>query len=316
MNIGVDIGGTGIKAGLVDDQMRIVRRAGIATRSSRSAEEVIASTGQMIQKLISDAGLSLSEVTPIGLGCPGTVDTATGNILFSNNLGWHNVPLVDLLKKQLGTDRILVDNDANCAALGEVAAGAAKGCSSCILLTLGTGVGGGIIIDKKIYAGFNHAGAELGHMVIVSGGELCTCGRRGCLESYASATALMRMGMEYAGKYPKSKLAEAAAKKAAAGSRLGGQDIFAAAAQGDEAASKAVSEYVFYLGEGITNLVNIFQPEKVLLGGGVSAAGEQLLEPLRRQVARDVFCKEVPLPEIAVATLGNDAGIIGAACLS
>ena len=216
------------------------------------------------------------------------------------------MPLLDTLRKEVPAPWY-VDNDANCAALGEFLAGAAKGTRSAVMMTLGTGVGGGIVLDGHIYDGVNHAGAEIGHTVIQSGGVLCTCGRRGCLEAYASATALIRMAKEKAEKEPNSLLAQA--------DKLDGLTIFTLADQGDRAAQEVIDTYLFYVAEGITNVVNIFQPDVVVIGGGICGQGERILAPLRRQVAADVFCKQVSVPDIVIATLGNDAGLIGAAFL-
>ena len=310
MRIGIDLGGTNIAAGLVNDDMKIVCKSSLPTKSERPYTEIVKDMAALVMTLVDKAGIPLSDVESVGIGCPGTPVVETGEILYSNNLGWENVPLLPELAKYI-KQPLRLDNDANCAALGETLAGAAKGTRSTILLTLGPGVGGGIILDGKVYAGINHAGAELGHTVIVSGGEPCTCGRRGCLEAYASATALIRMGKKAAAQHPDSLLARAYKENG----RLTGLLIFDALDKGDEAAKEVVDTYLFYLAEGITNFVNIFQPEAVILGGGISAQGEKILVPLRRQVAADVFCKQVSMPKILCATLGNDAGIIGAALL-
>lgn len=306
MRIGIDLGGTNIAAALLDEHMNILCRMSVPTRSERPYQEVIQDMGSLVQGLMRMGNISADKIHAVGIGSPGTPEKETGNILFSNNLGWHNVPLLQELAKYVKAP-MKVDNDANCAALGEFLAGAAKGCSSAVMITLGTGVGGGIILDGEVYDGVNHAGAEIGHTVICSGGEPCTCGRRGCWEAYASATALIRMGSEAAKENPSSLLAAEA--------KLDGLAIFQAAEKGDRAAQQVVDKYLFYVAEGITNVVNIFQPEAVVIGGGICGQGEKILKPIRKQVAESVFCKQVSVPQIVTAQLGNDAGIIGAAFL-
>lgn len=306
MRIGIDLGGTNIAAGLVDEDMNILCQMSLPTRSVRPYTEIIDDMALLVEGLINMGNVTMEDIAQVGIGSPGTPEKETGNILYSNNLGWHNVPLLTELSHRVST-ALKVDNDANCAALGEFLAGAARGCRSAIMITLGTGVGSGIIIDGKIYDGVNHAGAEIGHNVIVSGGELCTCGRRGCWEAYASATALIRMGRQAAEQNPGSLLAKA--------EKLDGLAIFQAADQGDSAAQQVIDQYLFYVAEGLTNVVNTFQPDAVVIGGGICGQGERILKPIRRQIAQNVFCKQVSVPKIVTATLGNAAGIIGAAFL-
>jgi len=304
--IGIDLGGTNIAAGLVDENMNILCQMSLPTQSERPYQEIVRDMAVLVRGLVNMGNISMEEVESVGIGSPGTPEKETGNILYSNNLGWNDVPLLAELGKYIPVP-MKVDNDANCAALGEFLAGAAKGCKSAVMITLGTGVGGGIVLDGQIYDGVNHAGAEIGHTVIVSGGELCTCGRRGCWEAYASATALIRMGKEAAATNPDSLLNSF--------EKLNGLTIFQAADQGDEAAQKVIDQYLFYVAEGLTNVVNVFQPEAVVIGGGICGQGERILKPIREQVAKDVFCKQVSVPQIVTATLGNAAGIIGAAFL-
>ncbi len=308
MRIGIDLGGTNIAAGLVDEQMNILCKMSLPTQSERPYQAIVEDMVTLVKGLVNMGNISLSDVRQVGIGCPGTPKKETGDILFSNNLHWHNVPLLAALAEKLPSGiHWKLDNDANCAALGEVLAGAARGSRYAIMITLGTGVGGGIVLDGQIYDGVNHAGAEIGHMVIVSDGELCTCGRKGCLESYASATALIRMACEAAREHPESMLASQ--------ETLNGLVIFQAAEAGDSAAKAVIQQYLFYVAEGITNVVNIFQPEVIVIGGGICAQGEKILQPIRAQVAQAVFCKQVSVPKMVTATLGNDAGIIGAAFL-
>lgn len=304
--VGIDLGGTNIAAGLVDENMNILCQMSVPTLSERPYQEIVRDMAILVRGLVNMGNISMDEVESVGIGSPGTPEKETGNILYSNNLGWYDVPLLPELAKYIPVP-LKVDNDANCAALGEFLAGAAKGCKSAVMITLGTGVGGGIVLDGQIYDGVNHAGAEIGHTVIVSGGELCTCGRRGCWEAYASATALIRMGKEAAAANPESLLAGY--------EKLDGLAIFTAADQGDKAAQEVIDRYLFYVAEGLTNVVNVFQPEAVVIGGGICGQGERILKPIREQVAKDVFCKQVSVPQIVTATLGNAAGIIGAAFL-
>lgn len=311
MRIGIDLGGTNIAAGLVDERMNILCQMSMPTRSERPYQEIVKDMGTLVQGLVNMGNVTMDDIDQVGIGSPGTPEKETGNILFSNNLGWHDVPLLAELGSYVPVP-LKVDNDANCAALGEFLAGAAKGCRSAVMITLGTGVGGGIILDGQIYDGINHAGAEIGHTVIHSGGELCTCGRRGCWEAYASATALIRMGNEAAAAQPESLLAQELQKPEG---KLNGLKIFQAADQGDSAAQQVIDRYLFYVAEGLTNVINIFQPEAVVIGGGICGQGERILKPIREQVAKDVFCKQVSVPPIVTATLGNTAGIIGAAFL-
>lgn len=306
MRIGIDLGGTNIAAGLVDENQNILCQMSLPTQSQRPYQEIVRDMAILVRGLVNMGNIAMEDVASVGIGSPGTPEKETGNILYSNNLGWENVPLLEELGKYIPVP-LKVDNDANCAALGEVLAGAAKGCRSAVMITLGTGVGGGIVLDGQIYDGVNHAGAEIGHTVLVSGGEPCTCGRRGCWEAYASATALIRMGREASCQNPDSLLAGC--------EKLDGLAIFQAADRGDLAAQQVIKQYLFYVAEGLTNVVNVFQPEAVVIGGGICGQGERILKPIREQVARDVFCKQVSLPRIVTATLGNAAGIIGAAFL-
>lgn len=310
MRVGIDLGGTNIAAGMVNDDRQIILKKSVPTLSERPYQDIVKDMAQLVVDICQEAGIKVDSLEQVGIGCPGTPVKETGEILYSNNLGWNNVPLLQELRKYLPVP-FKIDNDANAAALGEVLAGAAKGKQSAILVTLGTGVGGGIILDSKVYDGVNHAGAEVGHTVIVSGGELCTCGRRGCWEAYASATALIRMGNAAADSRPRSRLYRAREENG----HLNGYLIFKTAEGGCKTAQKVVDQYLNYVAEGITNLVNIFQPEAVVIGGGISAQGEKILEPIRQHVAANVFCKQVSVPTILCSELGNDAGIVGAALL-
>lgn len=305
--IGIDLGGTNIAVGVVDDRHRIVAEASLPTGAHRPAEQVVADMCRAVELALDKAGLTPADCASIGVGAPGTCDPERGVVICSYNLNWFDVPLCAMLTAHFGLPARL-SNDANCAALAETVAGAAVGCRNMVLITLGTGVGGGIIVDGRIVSGLGGAGGEPGHSLLVLDGEPCTCGRRGCWEVYASATALIRQGREAAAAHPTSLLNRYP--------ELTGRDVFDAADAGDEAAQAVLERYYVYVAAGITDLVNILSPEMVLIGGGISRQGERLLRPIRRYVAANCFGGESrPQPIIQAAQLGNEAGIIGAAAL-
>ena len=297
VRIGIDIGGTDTKIGLVDIHQKILASETIKTDASRSPEEVIGDIGRSALQLLEAQGIAMDQCVGVGIGVPGTVDRKSGIVRYSNNIKWENVELVREMGKYLPLPTRIA-NDADCAALGEVVAGAGKECQDVIMITLGTGVGGGIILDGNIYEGKEIGGSELGHMVIVENGEPCTCGRRGCLEAYASATALVREA------------------KKSTGYILTPQEIFAGAGQGDRKLQEVVDTYIRRLGIGIVNIVNIFRPQLVLIGGGISGQGEAITRPLNEIVRANCFGGDKgQIPVIETATLGNEAGMIGAASL-
>ncbi|MGN1002918.1 MAG: ROK family protein [Oscillospiraceae bacterium] len=307
LRIGIDLGGTNIAVGLVNEENQIIAKAWTPTRPEIGPEGIADDMANCIQNALLMAGADLCDCAGIGLGSPGTCDAANGAVRNAHNLGWSGVPICAMLTERTGLPAAL-DNDANCAALGEVLAGAARGCSSALMITLGTGVGGGLVIDGKIFSGFGSLGGEFGHTCIAMDGEACTCGQRGCWEAYASATALIRQGTAAALENPASALARLG--------ELDGEKIFRAAREGDETAGAVVARYCEYVGVGLTNLINCVYPEAVILGGGVSAAGEQLLGPVRAYIESHFFVGDRPLaPKLVRAVLGNDAGIIGAAAL-
>lgn len=309
--IGIDIGGTAVKTGAVDSTGRILSKGSIETGAKRSYAEVIRDIAAAAKKAAMDAGLAWNKISGAGAGMPGSIDPVTGEVEYSNNIAWKNVPLGAELSKLLKLP-VKVDNDANAAAIGEYRFGAGRNYQSSILFTLGTGIGAGIIIDGKLFAGYKSAHGELGHIVIVSGGRQCTCGRRGCFEAYASATGLINLCADAIKKYPDSVLA----KKAALKGGPGGKTAFEAAREGDPAGKKVVADYIEYLAEGITNCVNAFHPQAVLIGGGVSAEGEFLLAPLRASCLAKVYGGAEHFKfDIIAAQLGNDAGLLGAAFL-
>lgn len=311
--MGIDLGGTNIKAGVVDDAFRIIGRAKAKTGIPRPAEEVMDAMAECAKAAAADAGVPWEQIRQVGVGVPGTANEETGVVEYANNLLFENVPMREYLQKRLHKE-IDITNDANAAALGEVLAGAARGASNAVAVTLGTGVGGGIIIDGRLFTGFHYGGAELGHMGIVLGGRKCTCGRRGCLEAYASATGLIRSTKEAMEAFPDSLMWELAREN---GGNVSGRTAFLAAGRGDAAAQAVVNDYIQHLGYGLASIINILAPEILVIGGGVSNEGENLLRPLVECVRPQLYIRT---PEkqtrIALATLGNDAGLIGAAFLS
>lgn len=307
--LGVDIGGTNIKAGVVDGTGAIVGEADLPTGADRPQEVVFGDIVEAVGRAVAASGVARAEIRAAGVGCPGTVVPESGVVAYNNNLGWRNFPLGKLLSEALSLP-VRVENDANAAALGEVCAGSAKGASSAMILTLGTGVGSGFVVDGRIWTGWNSAASEFGHMVIVRGGRPCTCGRLGCLEAYASATGLIALTREAMAAHPESLMNALAGEEG----RVGGHTSFVAAERGDAAAARVVDEYVDCLACGVANIVNGLQPEVVSLGGGVGKQGERLLGPLRRKVFAEVYggCGERST-RLVSCTLGYKAGLIGAA---
>ncbi len=308
--VGIDIGGMSIKAGIVDDGGKIILQSRIKTEGT--TEQLITNMVAQIKDLLNKTNLAVKNIRGIGIGCPGAVSSDVGVVEVLPNLGWKKIPLADILKKDFNTE-IKLSNDANVAALGEVIYGAAKNYNSCVMFTLGTGVGGGIIIDKKLVEGGHSRGAELGHTTLILGGEPCTCGRRGCVECYASATALIGQTKQAMFKDKESIMWHFVDGDI---NKVDGRTAFECAKMGDKTAQTVKDTYIYYLGESIMNMLNIFRPDVFILGGGISAQGENLIKPLEE------YCKKFdygypysPKTDIIVASLGNDAGIIGAAAL-
>ena len=310
--VGVDLGGTNIAVGAADRENRLLCKVSRPTLRGRPWEEIAGDIAAAVREALEKANLSPADCAGVGVGIPGTCDN-TGTALYVTNLGWEKVPLAPFLEKELGLP-VRLTNDANCAALAESVAGAGKGFDNLVMITLGTGIGSGFVIDGRLYEGGWGAGAEMGHMVIKSGeGPLCNCGRQGCWEVFASATALIRQTREAAASHPQSAIMTLCGGNPEA---INGRTVFDAAEQGDETARQVIDQYLWYLGEGLVSVVNIFRPQVILLGGGIAAQGEVLLAPLRRHLAKYSYAGNlVPLPTLAVATLGNDAGILGAALL-
>ena len=309
--LGIDLGGTNIVAGIVDENYNIIFTAKLKTNCPRPAEEITDDMVKTANMAIENAGLKIEDIEAFGVGSPGAVDPKTGTVVFANNLNFNNVPLAAMLKERMGVD-FYIENDANAAAYGEYIAGAGKGTKNFIAVTLGTGVGGGIIIDGKIYGGMNNAGGELGHTVINMHGRMCTCGRQGCWEVYASATALIRQTKQAMLKYPKSKMWEICNGDI---EKVDGKTSFDAMRAGDDVARRVVDTYIMYIGVGISNNINIFQPEIICIGGGVAMEGDTLIRPVVEFVDGENYARNVQRVKIRTAELGNNAGIIGAAFL-
>ena len=310
--IGVDLGGTNISAGVIDDKLEIIGRGKLKTNCPREAELILADVAKAVELAAADAGIGMKDVVSIGIGTPGSVNKTTGYIEYANNLDFDKVPAKQILEARL-KKTVYLDNDANCAALGEAVAGVGRGGSSFVAITLGTGVGSGIVLDGKIVTGVNDGAGEMGHMVIVADGERCTCGRRGCWERYASATALIQQTKDAMHHDMDSKMWELVGGDI---NRVSGRTSFDAMRAGDKTAKKVVDKYIFYLAVGIINIVNALQPEIICIGGGIGHEKENLLVPLRKYVARERYSIHADRQtEILSAQLGNDAGIIGAALL-
>lgn len=312
LTVGIDLGGTNIAVGLVKDD-KVLNRLSVPTRAERPIEEVIADMAAAAKKCCSDGGVTLDDLAWIGVGCPGTINGDTGVVEYSNNIKMKHVPMRDMLSKLLENKPVYIENDANAAAWGEFCAGAAKGTKSAVAVTLGTGVGSGIILNGRLFSGHNWAGGEMGHMVIEVGGRACTCGRRGCFEAYASATGLINLTKD-----AMREQKDTVMWKLCGGDidRVGGKTSFDAMRAGDAVGKQVVDTYIGYLGAGIVNIINIFQPEVVTISGGISREGAYLTDPLQKIIEAERYSKYCESQtKVTVASLGTDAGILGAALL-
>ena len=307
MYIGVDLGGTNIAAGVVDDNGRILVQGSVPTLNERDFTEIIKDMAELCKNVTKKAGLGLKDIKAIGIGSPGSVDNENGVVVYANNIKMDNAPVAAELKKYIDIP-VNIENDANAAAYGEYIINGG-GVRDFVFITLGTGVGGGVIIDKKIYRGFNGAAGELGHTTLVHNGEQCTCGNKGCWEAYASVTALIRQTKEAMDKNPNSLMHKVAAEEG----KVSGKTAFVAAKNGDKPAQEVVDEYIGYVADGIMGVINIFQPEKLVIGGGISREGDRLLKPIIEHVNKYGYNKYMTKTQISIATLFNEAGIIGAA---
>lgn len=307
--IGIDLGGMSAKAGLMTQAGEMIRTGSVQTKESDTPEQTAFNLATLAAELVNRAGMSLHEISAIGIGSPGIIDSENGIVVRWTNFHWENVALAELVRQDVQVP-VFITNDANAAALGEANYGSGKGYRDSVMITLGTGVGGGIIQNGKLVEGFHSAGGELGHMVIKRGGILCSCGRKGCFECYASATALKRETRKALEK-SKSSLMWEEVKQI---EDVSGKTAFNAAKKGDKVAQRVIKNYIENLGEGIVNIVNLLRPEVIILGGGVSNEGDALIKPLTQFVNENVYAsvKYAPL-EIIRASLGNEAGVYGAA---
>ncbi|MBE7015138.1 MAG: ROK family protein [Ruminococcaceae bacterium] len=305
--LGIDFGGTNIAAGIVDEKGNIIKKDSTPTLKERDSEEIINDMINVSLKVLKDANLTISDIEGVGVGCPGIVDNKCGVIKHLSNIGMTNFPLRERLSQVFKT-RINIENDANAAALGEYKR-YGENSNSFIFVTLGTGIGGGIIIDGKIYSGFNGAGAEIGHMKIEINGIPCPCGCDGCWEQYASVTALIRNTKEAMDKNPQSMMH----KWVKENGKVSGRTAFECAKAGDETAKEVVDNYIKYLATGLISIINVFQPERIVIGGGISKEGDYLLNPIKQIVYDCKYNNYVEKTKIEIARLFNDAGIIGAA---
>ncbi len=314
--IGIDLGGTNIAAGIVNSDFEIVAKTSVPTVVTEGADKVALDIANLCKKITAEKGISMDEIESIGIASPGIANSESGAVEYANNLPFLKFPICPLVSSLTGVKSVHVENDANAAAWGEAIAGAAKGTANSIMITLGTGVGGGIIIDHKVYSGFNFAGAELGHIVIEHNGKKCSCGRKGCWEAYSSATGLINMTKEKLAECESAGIHTLMNDIVKEHGKVSGRTAFMAADKGDKAAKEVVDKYIAYLATGLTNIVNIFQPEVVSIGGGISNEGQKLIDMLDPMVKSETYGRGVvKSTELRIAKLGNDAGIVGAATL-
>lgn len=311
--LGVDLGGTTIKVGLVNEQYEILQSISGPTGRERNSEEVLKDMAMLCLEVMKLQGITEKEIHSIGVGSPGIASPNEGMILSASNLNFNHVNVRNEIQKYINTD-VFVENDANCGALGEVICGAAKGESNVVVVTLGTGVGGGIITEGRINRGSFFGAGEVGHQVICyENGVPCGCGRKGCWEQYASATALIRQAKVAVEKAPESMILSLAKEKKA--DNINAKVIFDAAQAGDQVAQDVLERYFRYIACGITNIINALEPGMIVLGGGMSAQKEYLSDPVTKYVQEEMYGGLSLKTKIKAATLGNNAGIIGAAFL-
>ena len=315
--LGIDLGGTNIAVGIVNEKYEIISKGSVPTLANRDGKLIIKDMAELCKRLIANAGLTLKDFAYAGIATPGTADSDTGVVVYANNLPFNNFPIADLLKEYLGIEKVYIENDANAAAKAEAIAGAARGAKYSVMITLGTGLGGGIVLDGKVYSGFNHAGAELGHVVIEKGGKQCTCGRKGCWETYSSATGLVNMTKEHLIKARESGVKSLIEDMINGDlNNVNARVAFAAMKQGDKVGAEIVDEYIDYLASGVATMINIFQPNVLSIGGGVCNEKDYLLKPLCEKISKETYGNgEGERTQIKIAELGNDAGILGAAVL-
>ena len=310
--IGIDIGGTSIKGGIVTPEGKIIERFVLPIQHELTGEQIISQLGDMINETLAKMGTKPSDYLGIGVGCPGSINSETGCCDFSNNLNWHYLPIVKILKEKTGMDARIA-NDANAAMAGEAKFGVGKSYHNLVLVTLGTGVGGGLYLNDHLYVGNEGKGAELGHIIVQMDGLPCTCGLRGCLETYASVTALIRQTKEAMEAHPESKMWDYVEHDI---NKVDGKTAFETSKQGDETALAVVDRYENYLTVGLVNFCNLFRPDAIVLGGGLSNQRDYLIQGLEKKLqATHYGFTGTPAVKLLVSNLGNDAGILGAAAL-
>ena len=315
--IGVDLGGTNIAIGIVNEDFEIVKKGSTPTKPERGADAIVEDMAALSRKLIAEMGITMDDIASAGVATPGTANNETGVVEYANNIPFLQYPLADKLSALLDGKPVYIENDANAAAKAEAMAGVAKGAPYSVMITLGTGLGGGIVINGKVYSGFNFAGAELGHIVIEKDGRQCSCGRKGCWEAYSSATGLVNMTKD-AILAARESGRETMMEEMIGGDldKVSARTAFNAQKAGDALGAEVVDEYISYLATGIVNVINIFQPNVLSIGGGVCNEGDNLMKPLLEKVWSETYSREgTPQTQILIAKLGNDAGIIGAAVL-
>ena len=312
IRIGIDVGGTGIQIGVVNHEYTIIHESSIPTRINIPFEEQVKHITDAVVSTAEAAGYSIDDIESVGVGIPGIASAKTGEVIKCTNMGWRHVPFREVFNQYLDKP-VFIDNDANVAALAESVAGVSAGSSSSVFITIGTGIGSGIIINNRIWSGAHHIGGELGHVIFDLDGVSCTCGNHGCLERYCSATALIRMAREAIADCPESMILQLVHQDPA---KIEAKTVFDAAHAGDPIALSVYHHYIDCLAQAIANVVNFLDPEMIVLGGGVSKAGHFLLDPLVTEFRKYVLFNDQPLPQISLAVLGSEAGIIGAAMLS
>lgn len=304
--IGVDLGGTNIAAGVVNENCEIVFRGSVPTNAGRDFDEIIKDMGGLINRLLKDNNISPDEVKYIGIGAPGVLDNEAGTVTDNSNIKWVNYPIREKLQQYIDKP-VFLGNDANVAAWAEYMGGVGRGTKNFLMLTLGTGVGGGMVLNGKLYTGSHNIGAEIGHTTFKAGGEQCGCGNHGCIEAYCSATALIKRAKAALEKDSDSSLAKAP--------KISAKTVVDAAAAGDRLAVKIFDEYTEDLAQVIASMINFLDPDVIALGGGVANAGEFLLKPVREKYPKYVTFRAMEKTQVLAAKMGNDAGIIGSAVL-
>lgn len=312
MLVGIDLGGTTIKAGLVDREGRILIQSSIDTKVGRDYRLIIEDMENQIEKLLSDYGSGIDDIESIGIGAPGLMNYKSGQVIYCTNLFWNNVPLGVLLQEHFKKP-VYIENDATVAGLAESLFGSTRNVANSVFITIGTGIGGGIIINHKVYSGSHFAGSEIGHMIIGDNFYNCNCGNNGCFETFASATAMIKYAIHRLEKGEmKSSILDKATGKV---ENINAKIIFDAAKEGDQLGNETVERMIKYLSIGIINIFNILDPEIIAIGGGVSKAGDYLVERLKEEVRKMFFTPNIKYGDIVLAQLGNEAGILGAAFL-